>query len=78
MPVPTGPILRQQTAIVGQFPSADSGGFRILNVFNTESRLTITESVGQLANSVVPSADSIADPSSDLDRIGVWVLASSL
>ena len=44
-PVPTGPISRRPTRIVGRFPSADSWGFKILNMFDRDSRPTITESV---------------------------------
>ena len=39
--------------------SADSSGFRILNMFDWESWLTITESVVESANSTAKSA---ADP----------------
>ena len=41
----TGLISRQATAIVGQFVSADSKGFKILNMFDRGSLPTITESV---------------------------------
>ena len=44
-PVPTRPICRRPTAIVGQFPSADSRELKILNMFDRGSRPTITESV---------------------------------
>ena len=53
---------------------ADSGGFRIINMFNTGSRPTTTESVVELADSVVELSDSVvesanstADSSSDLE-----------
>ena len=56
-PVPTGPFSRQPTPIVGRFPSADSRGFKILNMFDRASRPTITESVVESADSAVESAD---------------------
>ena len=59
-PVPTRPILSQATAIVGRFPSADSIGFKILNMFDRESRPTMTESVVESADSGIESADSTA------------------
>ena len=42
-PVPTGLISRRPTptAIVGRFPSSDSRGFNILNMFDRGKRLTI-------------------------------------
>ena len=46
--------------------SADSSGIRILNMFNRESRTTITELVVELANS---TTNSPADPV----KIGLWV-----
>ena len=42
-PLPTWLIWRRPTPIVGQFLSADSSGFRILNMFNKDSWPTITE-----------------------------------
>ena len=47
-------------------------------MFDRGSWPTITESVVQSADSVVQLADSTADSSSDLARIGVWVLAVRL
>ena len=52
--------------------------FRISNMFNRESRPTITELVVESADSVVESADSIADSSSDVGRVGMWVWALSI
>ena len=42
-----------------------------------ESQPIITESVVELANSVMESADSTADFCQDLARIGVWVWAKA-
>ena len=61
-PVPTGPISRRPTPIVGRFPSADSRGFKILNMFDRASRQTITESVAESADSAVESADYWSRP----------------
>ena len=44
-PVPTRPICRRPTPIVGQFPLADSRGFKIFNMFDRGSQPTITKSV---------------------------------
>ena len=71
-PVPTRPNCRHPTAIVSRFPTADSRGFRILNMFDMDSRPTITESVVESANSVVQSADSSVDSGPYLARISVW------
>ena len=77
-PVPTRPICRLPTAIVSQFPSVDSSGFRILNMFNTASRPTITEFVVEMANSARESADSMAnftaDPPACVYEPSVWLL----
>ena len=48
---------RRPTLIVGRFPSADSGGLKILNMFDRASRPTFTESVVESADSAVESAD---------------------
>ena len=69
--VPTRPICRQPTAIVGQFPSADSRDFRISNMFDMDSRLTIVKSVIESADSGIKSADSTVDSASNLLRIGL-------
>ena len=61
-PVPTGPISRRPTPIVGRLPSADSRGFKILNMFDRASRPTITESVVESADSAVESADYWSRP----------------
>ena len=61
-PVPTGPISRRPTAIVGRLLSADSRGFKILNMFDRGSRPTITESVVESADSAVKSADYWSRP----------------
>ena len=61
-PVPTGPITRRPTAIVGRLPSAYSRGFKILNMFDRDSRPTITESVVESADSAVESADYWSRP----------------
>ena len=60
--VPTGLISRRLTPIVGRFPSADSRGFKILNMFDRASRPTITESVAESADSAVESADYWSRP----------------
>ena len=76
-PVPTRPICSWLTAIVGQLPLADSSGFRILNMFNTDSRLTISESVVESDDSAVESADYMtdymADFTADSMKIVVWI-----
>ena len=74
-PVPTRPICHWPTRKVGRRKSPDSSGFRILNMFNRESLPIITESVFESAVSVVELADSTADSSCDLARIGVWLRA---
>ena len=61
-PVPTGPISRRPTPIVGRLPLADSRGFKILNMFDRASRPTITESVVELTDSAVESADYWSRP----------------
>ena len=43
-PVLTGPISCRPTAIVGRFLSADSRGFKILNMFDRDNRPTIIKS----------------------------------
>ena len=60
--VPTGLISRRPTPIVGRFPSADSRGFKILNMFDRASQQTITESVAESADSAVESADYWSRP----------------
>ena len=59
--VPTGLISRRPTAIVSRFLSADSRGFRILDMFDRGSQLTFTELVVESADSWIGSADSTAD-----------------
>ena len=44
-PIPTRPIWSPPTAIVGRLESADWVSVEILNMFDMESRPTITESV---------------------------------
>ena len=61
-PVPTGPFSRRPTPIVGRFLSADSRGFKILNMFDRASRPTLTESVVESADSAVESADYWSRP----------------
>ena len=61
-PVPTGPISRRPTPIVGRLPSADSRGLKILNMFDRASRPTITESAVESADSAVESADYWSRP----------------
>ena len=56
--------------------SADYDGFRILNMFNLESRPTITESVVQSADSVVDWT-ILLDSNYNLASIGVWIWALS-
>ena len=60
--VPTGPISRRPTLIVGRLQSADSSGFKILNMFDRESRPTLRESVVKSADSAVQSADYWSRP----------------
>ena len=55
--VPTGPISRRPTRIVGRLQSADSSGFKILNMFDRESRPTMRDSAVESADSAVQSAD---------------------
>ena len=64
--VPTGPISRQPTLIVGRLQAADSSGFKILNMFNRESRPTMRESVVESADSAVQSADYWSRPTGNL------------
>ena len=54
-------------------PPADSSGFRILNMFYTDSWPTITESVVESADSAIESADSVADFTADPAKIGMRV-----
>ena len=44
------------------FPSADSSGFKILNMFDRESRPTMRESAVESADSAVQSADYWSRP----------------
>ena len=74
-PVPTGPISCRATAIVGRFPSAYSRGFKILNMFDMDSRPTIVKLVVESADSGIESADSTADSASNPLKIGLWVRA---
>ena len=60
--VPTGLISRRPTLIVGRLQSADSSGFKILNMFDRESRPTMRESVGESADSAVQWADYWSRP----------------
>ena len=78
MPVPIGLICRLPTPLVVQLLSEDSNGFRILNMFNRESRPIITEGVVESGDSAVELADSITDSSPKLARISVRVRASRL
>ena len=73
--MPTRLICPRPTSIVSRFPSADSSGSRILNMFNRESQPIITESVVESADSVVESADSTANFTADPVKIGLWVRA---
>ena len=54
---------------------ANSSGLRKLNMFNRGSQPITTESTVESTNSVVKPADSTADSSPDLARIGVRVWA---
>ena len=47
----------------------------ILNKFNTGSRLTITKSVVESANSGLESADSNDVFNADPAKVGIWVRA---
>ena len=67
----TVPACTHQT----QLPSADCSGFRILNIFEMDSRPTIVKSVVESADSGIEWADSIADSASNPLRIGLWVRA---
>ena len=60
--VPTWPISRRQTLIIGRLQSADFSGFKILNMFDRESRPTMRESVVKSADSAVESADYWSRP----------------
>ena len=80
-PVPTRPISRRPTAIVGRLPSADSRGFKILNRFDRDSRPTITESVVESADSAVESADYWSRPTGNgpsgygpLDLLWIYII----
>ena len=54
------------------------GGFKILNMFDSGSRPTITESVVYLADSGIESDDSTANSAANSLKIGLWVRAFSL
>ena len=73
--IPTRTIWHRLTTIVGRFMSADSSGFRILNMLNTDDYF---RTGGKSANSAVESADYMADFTADPMKIGVWVYAFSL
>ena len=72
-PYPLGRFTIGRSLIVGRFPLADSSGLRISNMFDRESRLTITESVEESADSAVESVDSTSDSTADPMKIGLWV-----
>ena len=55
-------------------PSSDSSGFRILNMFNRESRPTSTESVVESADSGIESADSTTDSAENRSWVHVFLL----
>ena len=61
-PVPTRPISRRPTQIVGRFQLADSRGLKILSMFDRASRPTITESVVESADFAVESANYWSRP----------------
>ena len=71
----TRSICRRKTPIVGRLLLVDFIVFRILNMFNKESRPTITELVVESADSIAESADSTADSAANPLKIGLWVLA---
>ena len=58
-----------------EFLSADSSGFKIFNIFDMESRLTIVKSLVGSPDSEIESADSTADSAANPLRIGLWVRA---
>ena len=60
-PIPTRPICSWPTPIVGRFLSTNSRAIKILNMFDRESRPTITESAVQSADCTTESADCTAD-----------------
>ena len=60
------------------FPSADSRGFKILNMFDMDSRPTIVKSVVESANSGIETADSTADSAIIPLKIGLWVWTLSV
>ena len=72
-PLPTG-----LTPIVGCLPSADSRGFKILNMFDRGSRPTIKESTVESVNSSPESANSTANSATNPLKIGLWVRAFSV
>ena len=59
------------------FSLADSRGFKILNMFNEASQLTITESAVESADYWIESANSTADSAANTLKIGLWVRAFS-
>ena len=59
----------------GLISSADSNRFRISNMFDMDSQLTIVKLVLELANSEIESADSTADSAANPLRISLWVQA---
>ena len=61
--------------IVGQFPPANSSRLRILNMFDRESRPTITESMVESADSAIESASFTTDSAADPVKIDLWILA---
>ena len=63
---------------VGRLPSGDSSGFRILNVFDMDSRPTIVKSVVESADSGIESAESAPDSAVNPLRIGLWVRVFSV
>ena len=74
-PIPTWQICSRPSPVVGRFLSADSSGFRILNMFNRGSRPTVTELVVESADSAVESSDYTTKPTADPVIIGQWVWA---
>ena len=72
-PVPTRAISRRLTPIVGRQESANSRGFKILNMFDRASRPTIIKSAIESPDGAVKLADSMADSSADPVKIGLWV-----
>ena len=76
MPETSKPICRRPTPIVVRLPPADSSGFRILNMFDMDSHLSIVKSVVESADSALLLADYSTLFNTNPPKVDLWVWTS--